>query len=60
LHLVGIFFMNWSRSTLDLLNQPTKDLRAETCPKRKLTSLGLHSHSCVNRNAWLSNRHLEL
>ena len=32
-------------------NQPTKDLRAETWAKRKSTSLGLYSHSCVNRLA---------
>jgi len=42
--------------TNERTNQPTKDLRVE----RKSTSLGLYRHSCVNRIAGLSNRHLEL
>jgi len=41
-------------------NQPTKGLRASTCAKRKSTTLGLYSHSCVNRIAGLDNRHLKL
>ena len=39
-------------------NQPPKDLRAETCAKRKSTSVVLYNHSCVNRIAGLSNKHL--
>jgi hypothetical protein len=42
-----------------ICNKPNPNLRADTCAKRKSTFLGLYSHSCVNRIAGLSNRHLK-
>jgi len=45
---------------LKATNQPTKDLRAETCAFAQVVFTRLLSHSCADRIAGLSNGHLKL